>query len=183
MILPDKNENMKDKIAFLFDVIKRYDHYVGTTNFKVALMMSFIVTIILGLTIRVMLLTPDQNGSSCIYYAAIIFAGATILCSLLTAVNLFRVVFPNTKNEDSPNSLIFFGDVSVCKNGSDGYFEKVKNAEMDNLLKDLATQTYVVSGIVSEKFRILKIAVNITIYAIVPLLAITLLLLIIEGIK
>jgi hypothetical protein len=183
VILPDSDENTMNKMAFLFDVIKRYDHYIGTTNFKVGLMMSFLGTIILGLVIRVMLLTPAQGGSSCMYIAVIIFAVLTILCAMVAAINLLMAVFPNTKNSDNMKSLIFFGDVSTCENGSEGYFEKIKNSEVEGLLKDLSTQTYTVAGIVSEKFRILKKAVNIIIYAVMPLLAITLLLLIAEGIK
>jgi len=178
----DMSNKLGDKSAFLFDVIKRYDHYIGTTNFKVGLMMSFLGTIIIGLAVRIMLLTPIQGEISCIRYAAIAASILTILGALFSAFLLFKVVFPNTKNENGTESLIFFGSVASCSNGAQGYFEKVKNVEPANLLKDLAIQTYNVAGVVKEKFRVLKIAVNTVIYLVVPLLAVSLLLLIFEGI-
>jgi len=146
-------------------------------------MMSFLGTIILGLTVRIILLTPAQSGLSCLGNVAILTSITTIILSLFAAIQLFRVVFPNTKNNCSDDSLIFFGDVSSCENGSDGYFEKVKNATDDDLIKDIAVQTYNVAGVVTEKFRVLKIAVNTIIFFVVPLLAVSLILLIIEGIN
>lgn len=174
---------MKEKSAFLFDVIKRYDHYIGTTNFKVGLMMSFIATIVLGLTIRLISLEIIQDSCNYILFLTVFFGVTTILLSLLAAINLFRAVFPNTNNTSDTKSLIFFGDVASCDNGASGYFEEVKGANEALLLEDLSTQTYNVAQIVNEKFRVLKIAVNIIIYGVIPLLAITLLLLIFEGIK
>ena len=179
--MADKSNQHPNKSSFLFDVIKRYDHYIGTTNFKVGLMMSFLGTIILGLTVRIMLLTPTQSGLSFLGNVAILTSITTIVISLFAAIQLFRVVFPNTKNDCSDKSLIFFGDVSSCENGSDGYFEKIKSATDDDLIKDIAVQTYNVAGVVTEKFRVLKIAVNTIMFFVVPLLAVSLILLIIEG--
>jgi len=181
--LPESNESIKEKIAFLFDVLKRYDHYIGTTNFKVGLMMSFLGTIILGLVIRVISPAPDQNTTGCLYISVKIFTVLTILCAIVAAIKLLMAVFPNTNNPVNKKSLIFFGDVSSCENGSDGYFERIKDSEIDDLLKDLSNQTYAVAGVVSEKFRILKLAVRIIIFAVMPLLTVTLLLLIAESFK
>lgn len=181
--MPDKDKQLQEKSAFLFEVIKRYDHYIGTTNFKVGLMMSFLATVILGLTVRIMLLSPSQGEISSIRFAAISASILTILYSLFSAVKLLRVVFPNTQNESKSESLIFFGDVASCNNGGTDYFEKVNNAEGEDLVKDIAIQTYNVAGVVNLKFKVLKTAVNMTIYFVIPLLGISLVLLIIEGIK
>jgi len=181
--LSDSTEQLKEKSAFLFDVIKRYDHYIGTTNFKVGLMMSFLGTIILGLTVRIMSIHPIQGELSCLRLATIIASILTIIFSLIAAVKLLRVVFPNTRNENSSNSLIFFGDVASCDNGATGYFDKIKSAKMEELVKDIAIQTQNVAEVINEKFKVLKTAVNMTIYLVVPLLGISLILLIIEGIK
>lgn len=181
--MTEGNENLKEKSAFLFDVIKRYDHYIATTNFKVGLMMSFIGAIVLGLTIRVMSLIPIQSECDYLYYSAIISSFLTIICSLFAAINLLRAIFPNTKTNDGDKSLIFFGDVASCENGVDGYKEKIEKATPENLLQDLSKQTFIVAEIINEKFRILKISVRIIIYGVIPLLAISLLLLILEGAK
>ncbi len=90
------------------------------------------------------------------------------------------VIFPNTKNKNITNekSLIFFGDVSTYNTTS--YYVKIKKSEMESLLQDLSAQTYILADIVNEKFRILKKAVWIT-YTVVPLFAISLILLTIAG--
>ena len=181
--MTNSEDELKIKAEFLFNTLKRYDHYIGTSNFKVGLMMSFLATIILGLSIRIILLNSVQTAPGYIYYAGIIFAVITILCSLYVVTQLFRVVFPNTKNESTNRSLIFFGDVSNCNNGAKEYFTSISNVKTENIVEDLATQTYSVAGIIDEKFKLLKFAVNIICYTVVPFLAITLILLIIHGIK
>jgi hypothetical protein len=179
--LIEGSDNLKDKTAFLLDIIKRYDHYVATTNFKVGLMMSFVGAILLGLTIRVMSITPSSSGCNYLYFAAIFFSTLTIFCSLLAVINLLRAVFPVTKTHDGEKSLIFFGDVANCENGIEGYTEKVGAASPEQLLEDLSKQTFIVAEIINEKFRILKISVRIIIYGVVPLLTVSLLLFIFHG--
>ena len=79
--------------------------------------------------------------------------------------------------------MIFFGDVASSHNGLDGYKKKVQEATAEKLLEDLSSQTFIVAGIINEKFRILKIAVTIIIYGVIPSLATCLMLLIIGGAK
>lgn len=175
-------DKMEGKSAFLFDVIKRYDHYIGTTNFKVGLIMSFIVAIVLGLTLRLVSIDIDQVSFNS-KLLAVVFGVLTILLSLLAAINLLRTIFPNTNSPADDRSLIFFGDVANSDRGAVGYFEEILEAESMKLLKDVSFQTYTVAQITTEKFRVLKIAVNLVIYGVIPSLAITLLLLIFEGVK
>jgi hypothetical protein len=181
--LNEGEQVLKDKSAFLFDVIKRYDHYVATTNFKVGLMMSFVGAIILGITIRVMSLHPPQEGCNYFHYAAMFSSALTICCSLVAAINLLRAVFPNTKTHDGDKSLIFFGDVANCENGLDGYAQKINEATQESLLEDLSKQTFIVAEVINEKFRILKIAVRTIIWGVIPLLTVSILLLMLEGAK
>lgn len=170
-----EDDNFKEKSAFLFDVIKRYDHYIATTNFKVALMMSFIAAIVLSLTIRIMSITPSGDW---FYYISLSSSGLTIILSLVAALNLFKAVFPNTSTHDGKKSLIFFDDVANSDNGTDGYMEKLENATQKSIFEDLSKQTFIMAEIVKEKFRILKIAVNIIINGVIPMLIISLLFLI-----
>lgn len=181
--MKEESEDFKDKTAFILDVIKRYDHYIATTNFKVGLMMSFLGAIVLGLTIRIMSITPVQSECNYLYYAVLFFSALTIICSLLAAINLLRAVFPNTKTYDGDKSLIFFGDVASCEDGVNGYKKKVEKATPKNLLDDLSKQTFIIAEIINEKFRILKISVRIIIYGVIPFLATSLMLLILEGVK
>lgn len=181
LILTEENSDLKDKISFLIDMLKRYDHYVATTNFKVGLMMSFLGAIVLGLTIRIILLEPLQGELSCIRCAAILFSVTTIISSLFTTIQLLRVVFPDTENIDGFGSVVFFGSVAFENKNANEYYEKIECIERGVILKDLAIQTYSMARIVSKKFKILKFAVNTMIYITVPLLAASLILLIAEG--
>lgn len=180
--MSEGKDSWKDKSSFLFDVLKRYDHYVATTNFKVALMMSFIGAIVLSITIRVMSIELVQGECNNLYYSAVAFSSLTIIFSLIAAINLLRAVFPNTKTHDGEKSLIFFGDVAGCEKGADGYKEKIEKASSESLLEDLSKQTFIVAELVNEKFRLLNLSVRIIIYAVIPLLAISLMLLIFEGV-
>lgn len=146
-------------------------------------MMSFVGAIVLGLTVRVMSLNPAESGCNYLYYSALLFTALTIILSLFAAINLLRAVFPNTKTHSGDKSLIFFGDVAACENGIDGYEEKIKQASSEGLLSDLSKQTFIVAEIINEKFRVLKVAVRIIIYGVIPFLAMSLLLFIFEGMK
>jgi|TARA_Y100001951_G_C11285107_1_gene268145 hypothetical protein len=176
-----KEETFEGKCSFLFDVIKRYDHYIGTTNFKVGLLMSFVAAIILGLSIRIILMGPPESDCNYLYYTASASSVLTILLSLLAAINLLRVVYPSSITDEGYKSLIFYGDVMVTENGADGYAKKIKEATLEEILEDLSKQTFMVAEIVNEKFRVLKIAVKISVWGVLPMLAVSLLLLIING--
>lgn len=181
--MSEGNGNLENKSVFLFDVLRRYDHYVATTNFKVALIMSFLGVVIFGLMIRVMAIDVDQSGCGYTYYSAIIFSALTIAASLFSAINVLRSVFPNTDTHNEDESLVFFGDVADCGGGASGYAKKVKEAADEEIIDDLSQQVYAVAGIINEKFRVLKIAIKMTIYGVIPLLAISLLLIMLEGAK
>ncbi len=171
----------KDRINFLFDVIKRYDHYIATTNFKVALLMSFLVSVIIGLSFRVILATTTQENISITLIISSIFVALTVISAIITSIYLFRVVFPDTKEDKTNKSLIFFSDVANYSSGND-YSSEFQKADEERLLKDISVQTYLVADIVNEKFKYLKKAINIIIFAVLPLLVISIILLITESI-
>jgi predicted ferric reductase len=178
--LADNEIHIQEKIDFLFNIIRRYDSYIGTTNVKAGLMLSFMGTIIVFLATRSISIDPALKRLDFIYYAAVFSSIITILLSISASITLLMVIFPNTKNKNITNekSLIFFGDVSTYNTTS--YYVKIKKSEMESLLQDLSAQTYILADIVNEKFRILKKAVWIT-YTVVPLFVISLILLTIAG--
>ncbi|TNZ64753.1 hypothetical protein, partial [Vibrio parahaemolyticus] len=61
-----------------------------------------------------------------------------------------------------------------CENGSNGYSKKIKEVNQNEINDDLAKQTFILAGIVSTKFEILKKAVNIIIRFTIPSLILTL---------
>lgn len=164
----------KDKQYFLFEVLKRYDHYIATTNFKVALLMSFIGIIVFGTSSNAI----DQDfakTNNLIVYFFIAFSATTIISALVSAIYLLKVVFPNTSNEKlDKKSIIFFGDVSNFENGSSGYSKKVKKVSQDDINDDLSKQVFALACIVSNKFEKLQVAVKIIIRVTIPSLILTL---------
>jgi len=172
---------LEDKVSFLFDVIKRYDHYIATTNFKVGLLMSFIGAVTIGLSIRVASMKVSTFDSYCLYYGVIAFSVLCILASLVSAFFLMKVVIPNTKSNIEGESLIFFGDVANLQGGAEKYKESIEVITLEKLLEDLSYQTYAAAEVVNEKFRTLKVAVNIITFGVIPLLAISLTLIILKG--
>lgn len=181
--MPTNDSETDKKTKFLLEVLKRYDHYIATTNFKVGLLMSFLGAIILGLTIRIMLLAHEVIEFNCVITLAIIFSTLTILFSLYASTLLLRTVFPDTTNKNNnKDSIVFFGDVSSQFNSPKEYFETVKVSSSTDLLKDLATQTHNVACVTDEKFKILKKAVNTIRLLVIPILAFSLILLIYEGV-
>ncbi len=164
---------MNDKSTFLFDVLKRYDHYIGTTNFKVGLMMSFLLAVILGITLRVVVLGSKVGINIILFWILLLFVFLTITSSLIVIFKLFCAVFPNTKNPNNYESMIFFGDVSTTQGGAVGYHEKIKNSSEEEILKDLAIQTFTVAEIATDKFKTLQVAVNIIKFCVLPLLFIS----------
>ncbi|WP_371827775.1 Pycsar system effector family protein [Vreelandella jeotgali] len=79
-------------------------------------------------------------------------------------------------------SLILFGDVASYENGSSGYAAKIKDASLDILIEDLSKQAFVVAEVAKEKFRILKIAVIIIVWGVIPSLSISIIFLMLEGV-
>lgn len=172
--------DLKAKTEFMLDVLKRYDHYIATTNFKVGLMLSFLVTVIWGLTLHVKSVPVPTGGITCTYNIIIGSVITTIVISLIAIIHLLRAVSPNTNSPNHTKSLIFFGDVSAYKTGTD-YYDDIMETDPDKLANDLAIQTHTVAKIVSEKFRIIKLASNIIKFGVIPLVLCSLTLILILG--
>ncbi|MBU0656072.1 MAG: hypothetical protein KJ914_13210 [Gammaproteobacteria bacterium] len=168
--------NTKDKIDFCFDVIKRHDHYVATTNFKVALLMSFLTLVISGVAIKIVSL-PLPKILSSLHYLSVAFGILTILSSLMAIIQLLRVVFPRLDTKSTEDSLIFFGDISKLKNSENTYYKRIKECNEDEVLEDLSQQIEIVAQITTEKFRILSLATMIILFLVSPLLLISVILL------
>jgi len=152
----------------MLEVLKRYDQQITTTNFKVGLMLSFLVTVIWGLTLHVKSVPTPVGVFTCKYIVIIGSVIITITLALSAILNLFRAVSPNTDNPNDLKSLIFFGDVSKYSKGND-YYEEITKANMESLTQDLAIQTHTLSVIVTEKFRLIRIATNLIKFGVIPL--------------
>jgi len=180
----DEDQNhTKEKIDFLFDIIKRYDHYIATTNFKVGLMMSFVSAIIIGLSVQVISIGSKSCQHKILYYTTIILCLLTIFFALISVFKLLKVIFPNTKTYIAKTSLIFYGDVAQINGGCHGFKKSIDSMTTQEFLKDLSEQTFILACITDEKFRFIKTATRLIMYTVLPLLFASITLLTIKGFK
>ena len=176
------NDSLKEKASFLFDVIKRYDHYIATTNFKVGLMMSFLSAVVVGLVVKI-ISTEVATGVDRLAWLTLSFSFLTIAFSLITSRLLLKVIFPDTSSCNETESLIFYGDVSRFNSTSQEYAQKFKSADLEKLVEDLSVQAFYVAKVADEKFIWIKKSVNILTHVVIPFLGITLLFYMLEGLK
>ena len=161
-----KNKESDIHISFLFDVLKRYDHYIATTNVKAGLLLSFLGVVIFGVVLRLSFVKLNDGCSSVI----LLTVSALLLTTCIYSCwKLIDVVLPNLTSSKDDESLIFFGDVANMKSKSI-YVNKIKTSIESDLQKDLAEQVYFVAKVTDQKFKVLAEASKIIKYVTLPLL-------------
>lgn len=160
------NNSIKNKVDFLWDVLKRYDHYIATTNVKASLLLGFLGMVIFGVVLRLSLLKFEQ---SCFVILFLVVSAFLLICCVYICWQLINVVLPNTSSGKGSDSAIFFGDVANLKN-KNSYYEKIQESTEQTLQKDLAEQVYFVAKVADEKFKQLAQASQIVKYGVLPLL-------------
>lgn len=151
-----KNE---DKIKFLWDVIKRYDHYINSTNTKASLILSFCAAILIGLILK----TKDilvQFESGLLTCIAPILLIVTLIFNIKAIYHSLKTVFPKTSSYTAGLSVIFYNDVANIEKKANGYYEKITNLTEEQVIKDLSFQAYELSIITTDKFEELKKSVT-----------------------
>lgn len=168
-----------DRVTFLFDVLKRYDHYIATSNFKIGLHLSFLIAVLVFL---LTLGTQPWGNSTYILLSTNLGKGMLVLAFVIILISigfLISAVTPSFKTPESYKSLIFFGDVKSKETPTD-YFEAYKEISDEKLYKDLASQTYIMAAITDNKFKLITRASNLTKWGVLPLVFITICLFIFE---
>lgn len=163
-----KDNLSKETKEYLFEILKRYDHYIATTNVKAGLLLSFLGVIIFGVVLR---LSLNNYANDC--QTNILVGSAFLLLASCVFViwKLIRVVLPNTSTGNQSRSLIFFSDVAGFRT-SDDYLDKLSSATQEILKNDLAKQVYFVAKVTDEKFKNLHEASNLIKCLVLPLLVI-----------
>jgi hypothetical protein len=149
-------ENEK-KIKNQFEVLKRIDTYIGTTNTKCTIVMSYCAAATAFIFTLLAKLDP-ANASMQLMVGIGVFSslalGLALVCMVLATLTIFPVTF---SNPDSPKgqSLLFYGDVASCGGGKN-YSQKVLSASDEEFLDDLNGQVYTLASIASSKFERIK---------------------------
>lgn len=155
----------------LFETIKRYDSYIGTTNTKVAVILSYCMAYIGGLSYKVIDLSAE-GSASCLWWVALILVGASVLASLFAAYRAYEALNPNVasgRDPHEPPSIFFFDDVANMTGGRDGYVTRVSEITDSEVVQDLARQAHVLAKILSTKMKTLNRSIRILVQTQLPL--------------
>ena len=150
----DDTKVVEQKIKNQFEILKRIDSYIGTTNTKCTLIMSYcagFTALALSLLGRLSL-TEASTATAIIlgisYCYSLLFAFACMIMACLT-------IFPATRSTPAKDSLIYFGDISAHESLS-SYISKIRSISESDFLTDLAGQTHALSLIARKKFKIIQ---------------------------
>lgn len=163
-----------NKITYQFDIVRRYDHYIGTTNFKIGLLLSFIVAILVAIVLRAISVLSAYGELTGI---GVIASTICVLTILASAIYLVRAVSPSVSTA-SYRSYIFFGDVASWDGGEQEYYSMFSAESEENLLKDICFQTHAVAKVTNEKFRLISVATKIILFGVIPSFAANIIILI-----
>lgn len=158
-----KAEELK-KVTFLFDVIKRYDHYIATINVKAGLLLSFIAVLIWNVTKSAI----ESDFTEYLANVMFLLVSFVIFSGVVSAYCLLSSIFPNSTSTSYKRSLIFYGDVSTKYNDKREYVSEIHAASVDDVIEDLAGQAHDLSHILKIKFSKQKQAVNFVKFVMLP---------------
>lgn len=160
-----KNDSIKisDKIDYLFKIIARYDTYINSTNAKASLIIAWNGVVIGAVLLKFDSIVKMYESLSCGSLIAKIFITLIGLCSVISNILVFRVVFPFLKatreKKSKRKSLIFFG--SVASMGNKEYIEKFKTISEEDFLDDITEQAAVIAEGLNIKMKNMKWSIEV----------------------
>lgn len=175
----DALKRTENQQKLLLEIIKRYDGYIGATNTKIAVILSYSMAYVGGVAFKIIDLSAKRNHEY-IWWLSLIFAGASVTCTLYAAYRAYEALNPQTsagRAQHETPSIVFFGDVANLVGGRDGYVNRIKDITDAEIVEDLARQTHVLAGIVSRKMEILNRSIYTLAKMQVPLSLLTIILL------
>lgn len=155
----DLVKRLENQQKILLEIIKRYDGYIGATNAKIAVVLSYSMAYVGGVAFKVIDLSNKQNNGGQIWWIALFFAGVSVAAALYAAYCAYEALNPQTppgRAQHEKPSVIFFGDVAGLVGGRDGYVRRINEITDAEIVEDLARQVHVLAGIVSKKMKILN---------------------------
>lgn len=159
------NEYREDLIV---EVIKRYDLYIASTNFKVALHLTFLTAIFAGLLVFVFKLNESYGSDSLI--GILNFLTFIILILTLWSASFFlRSAEPKLDNHRARLSVLFFGDVSKFTS-AEKYRADFLGRTKGEFLEDLSDQAYALAQVLQHKMNYISKGANLVQFLIIPYL-------------
>lgn len=158
-------EKNKEKIKLQFDIIKRTDGYISTTNNKAALLLA-----VNGATATI--LSNKVGYFVGLFYENCLYMVIFFLLLFLISISIFifmsvllslKSITPNMRDVkekwDSTDSNVSFVYISSNNDGKD-YYKKYLMESEDGLLLDMCEQSFILSCIAKQKFLFFNSAVS-----------------------
>lgn len=148
-----------DGVKNLFEIIKRIDGYIVSTNSKAAIVMSYCAAVIGWFTLGFEKIYSDFV-SPCLYWSALVLGVLLVSVSSYCLYLAVSVILPRTNStavDDADDSLMFYGDIGSCKKGAEGYAARISKLKVEDFFLDQCRQIHTVSCIASAKFDDLKL--------------------------
>ncbi|EDZ8230216.1 hypothetical protein GQT24_002964, partial [Salmonella enterica] len=153
----------KEKIKLQFDIIKRTDGYIATTNNKAALLLA-----VNGATATIISNKVDafaglfqKNGLYTIVFFLLLFMIAVFI--FMSVLRSLGSIMPNMNGRkgkgDSTESNVSFVYISSNNNGKE-YYKKYLGESEDGLLLDMCEQSFILAYIAKQKFLCFSSAVS-----------------------
>lgn len=152
------SQDVEKKIKNQFEVLKRIDTYIGTTNTKCTIVMSYCAAATAFIFTLLAKLEPADASVQLLVAIGICSVLALFLalcCMVLAALTIFPVTF-SRPDAHKGSSLIFYGDIASCDGGM-GYSRDVQNVSDKDFLDDLNGQVFTLATIASSKFDRIKL--------------------------
>ncbi|WP_110393106.1 Pycsar system effector family protein [Pseudomonas syringae] len=149
---------IEQKTKNQFEVIKRIDVYIGTTNTKCTIIMSYcaaVIALVFALLGRVDLANTTVPFNVSVGLSSSLSLITAVICMLMACLTIFPITF-SSPNKHKGQSLIFYGDIASIQGGADAYIKKVNEITDDRYLEDLSDQVFTLSQILSRKFSLIQ---------------------------
>lgn len=164
------------KNDLLWNAIRRFDHYIATTNTKSSVILAFD-----GLVIGSILLKFNTVTGLFVLSERGLIMASILLCLLgitssLSLAYAFRVINPFLKSGNVAgdyHSILFFG--SVANLTKETYDKKIDELDEQKALTDLKNQAFVLASGLAMKMRDLRSGVSFVFVSIAVIIALFLL--------
>jgi hypothetical protein len=171
----------KDKIDFLFKVINRFDFYINSTNTKASLIIAWNGVLIGAVLLKYGDILNVFQSTAWAKATAIVFLSLVGICSLLSNLFVFGVVFPFLKpsSKDSPSkilqteSMLFFESVAAM--GSNAYHQKIIDSHSAEVISDLTDQAVTLAKGLQDKMRLIRKSIFVIYFELLFILSLLLL--------
>jgi hypothetical protein len=160
----EEKVDARSKITFILDVIRRYDGFTISTNFKASVIIAFNTLIVGSILIKFIDIVHASNIAwvKSIVSLLLFFLSMSSLISLFF---VFRVIYPFFKaqsiKDEQQISLIYFQSVSQLT--SQDYFNRLENSSYEDLIKDLAEQATILASGLNKKMIDMRHSIEATI--------------------